>query len=338
MRKPLCVVVPAYNEAKVIESSLNALYRVIPKEDVYIISDGSRDGTGLVARSHGDNVVESIWNFGKASALNFLIKLYALAERYDYIFFFDADSQIEPGFVEEVQKYMVKKPACIVGTVSSHRHGFISAYRVYEYGLSHKLYKKAQDIMKVITVAPGCASLYRSDVIEKLDFSNTTLTEDFDLTIQIHKKKLGDIVFAPKARVITQDPPTIKDYWKQIMRWYTGFWQNFYLHKLYKPNTKISLELYITTADVFYWLIGLVLALQFPYEFMVGFLTTAAIMAGLGVFIIALERQWWALKYTPFFPLFQFVNLGAYLVALVRGTVKYRQALSWQKVERYATV
>src|SRR5205823_656630 len=110
-----------------------------------------------------------------------------------------------------------------------------------EYGLSHRVYKQAQNKMRTITVAPGSSSLYRSDVLRELDFGNQTLTEDFDLTLQIYRRKLGRVVYAPRAKVITQDPPTLKDYWNQVMRWYTGFWQNVFMHRIYLPTSMVNL-------------------------------------------------------------------------------------------------
>src|SRR6266498_1563115 len=213
MKRSFCVVVPAFNEAQVIEASLDRLLGLLLQGDIYVVSDGSSDETGRIARRMGVNILTLARNQGKARALHSLIQFFELTKKYDYILFSDADSQMAPDFLTVAQKYLQDRPACIVGTVKSDKYGLISAYRTYEYSLTHQIFKRAQDILNVITVAPGCASLYRSDIIDQLEFSHRTLTEDFDLTIQIHQKKLGQIVYAPDAYVITQDPPTVRDYW-----------------------------------------------------------------------------------------------------------------------------
>lgn len=336
LKAEICVVVPAYNEAPVIESSLKALLNIVHPEDIYVVSDGSKDNTAALAANLVPNVLDLQENVGKAKALDLLIKNYQLTTSYNYILFADADSRFSPNFIWEVRKAAAKKPACIIGTVTSDPHGLISAYRTYEYALTHRVFKQAQHTMKVITVAPGCATLYRSDILQHLDFSRHTLTEDFDLTLQVHAQKVGDLVYIPQAKVITQDPPTFKDYWKQITRWYTGFWQNFFLHKIYIPNKKVNLELWLILADGFSWTLTLALALLTPLLFLKLFLLSEVLVFCLALTLLALEKQSWAMKYIPFFPIFMFVNATSYMYSLFRAIRSTNKKLSWQKVDRYA--
>jgi poly-beta-1,6-N-acetyl-D-glucosamine synthase len=331
----LCVVIPAYNEAAVIEASLKALARIISLEHVYVVSDGSKDATAELARRHTSNVLDLTKNQGKAQALNSLIGHFGLTTKYRYILFSDADSQLEAGFVEAIQEKAALLPACIVGAIVSHRKGFISAYRTVEYGLANRIYRQAQSHLGVISVAPGCAAAYRSDVLRELHFAGGTLTEDYDLTLQIHAKRLGAIVYAPGARVVTQDPPTVDDYWKQITRWYTGFWQNFFLHKLYAPRRAVHVEVLLVTADGLSWLASILAAFLFP-QVLVAMVLGSVILSWLAsAVIISLERAWWALPYFPLFPVFQFMNITSYTYSFGRAIFGGKQ-LSWNKVARYA--
>jgi cellulose synthase/poly-beta-1,6-N-acetylglucosamine synthase-like glycosyltransferase len=335
MKKSLCVVVPAFNEARVIEASLDQLLRIIPQHDIYVASDGSSDETGKISRRMGVNIMTLMRNQGKARALACLIEFYNLTEKYDYILFSDADSQIAPDFFTQVQKYLIDRPACIVGTVTSDKHGLISAYRTYEYSLTHRIFKRAQDVMGTIMVAPGCASLYRSDIIQHLNFSDRTLTEDFDLTLQIHNKKLGRVVYAPHARVITQDPPDIRNYWKQITRWYTGFWQNVYIHKVFLPNKRVNLEGMLMMADGMAWVFFLLVGLMHPMAFLNVLASMYIIVIALSLGLLTLEKQWWAMWYIPLFPLFQFVNVASYTIAFFRAVKGQNTSTAWHKVDRY---
>jgi cellulose synthase/poly-beta-1,6-N-acetylglucosamine synthase-like glycosyltransferase len=334
-QRTLCVIIPAYNEELVIASSLAALKKVVPVADIYVVSDGSKDSTAAVARKYTKHVLDLKKNLGKAKAIEALLKEYKLLERYEYVLFSDADSVLGAGFMEEITKFAKDKPACIVGKVSSHRHGMVSAFRTYEYGLSHRVFKQAQSAMQVVTVAPGCASLYRSDVLSQLEFSQRTLTEDFDLTLQIHLKKLGKIIYAPRAVVITQDPETIRDYWKQITRWYTGFWQNLALHKVYKPRKMIFAEIWLMLIDSMFWIFALFIGLLRPLLFLkilgLSYLTVLL----LGVIVLTIEGAWWAFPYLPSFPLFQEINLVAYIYSFGRALRGRKHALAWNSVERY---
>lgn len=331
-----CVVVPAYNEEKVIDSSLMALKQVVEKKHIYVVSDGSTDRTAQLAKNHSVSVLNLRKNRGKAGALDCLIKKYCLTDRYKYILFSDADSRLSSDFYNVIKNEVPAQPACIVGTVTSDRKGFISAFRIYEYSFSHRIFKNAQNIFGAILVAPGCASLYRSDVLEALDFSNHTLTEDLDLTVQIHKKKLGKIVYSPNARVITQDPMTLRDYWRQVLRWYTGFWQNVVLHKIYKMDTRLSFEFYMFALDCAMMGVSVVFVIMYPTFVLRTLFLSYLFMLTVSMLMISLEKQYWALVYAPFFPCLFIVNIIAYISAFFRALLNRRQ-LGWQKVERYET-
>ena len=330
------VVVPAYNEEKVIEASLRSLLKVLPKEHIYVVSDGSSDQTANAARKVVPNVLQLRKNRGKAGALKALLQKYRLTDHYAYLFFFDADTRIDSQFLKKIRSRVKERPACIVGTVSSLRNNIISAYRVYEYGFAHLFYKNAQNVMGTIVVAPGCASVYRADVLDQLEFSNRTLTEDLDFTIQIHKKKLGRIIYVPGAKVITQDPQNFSDYWKQVNRWNTGFWQNFFNHRLYLPNSTISAQVILLVIDCLSWLVVLGLVFVHPYWTLQLYLFSLAVATTIGIIVAVIQRQFWAIPYSPTFGFFQIINIGSWLYGFARAIVYRRRHLSWQKVDRYA--
>lgn len=333
-KKNFCVVIPAFNEEKVIESSLCALKKIVKKDRIYVVSDGSKDDTVRLAKRSAVNVFGLRKNVGKANALEKLIKSRKLTEKYRYVLFSDADSRLDKNFMKPIRSVFKRKPACIVSTVTSHRRGFISAFRTYEYGFSHLIYKNAQNALRTIMVAPGCASFYRHDILPKLDFSHKTLTEDFDLTLQVHHKKLGEVIYVPQARVVTQDPMYFKDYWHQVVRWNTGFWQNIFLHKLYLPTRKINFEIYLLLLDSVVG-IGTIIYLVYHPNFLSQFIISMFIMMIiLSTVILLIQRQFWAIIYAPLFPFVYFVNLSAYIYSFFRA-LSSRKRLSWNKVARY---
>ncbi len=70
-----------------------------------------------------------------------------------------------------------------------------------------------------------------------------------DLTVQIHRKRLGRIAYTPRAITYTQDPRTIREYYGQITRWYRGTWQVARLHKLPFGGQRIDAEFGVLTAE-----------------------------------------------------------------------------------------
>jgi len=94
------IIVPAYNEAEVIESTLKELKEYA--QNILVVDDGSTDQTYEQAKSQGVLVLQHPTNLGYASALKtgFLYGLRHTA--YNYFLTFDADGQHPPAFLEKV--------------------------------------------------------------------------------------------------------------------------------------------------------------------------------------------------------------------------------------------
>jgi cellulose synthase/poly-beta-1,6-N-acetylglucosamine synthase-like glycosyltransferase len=128
-----------------------------------------------------------------------------------------------------------------------------------------EIMRRIQNFLGVIPVIPGATCILRTDIIDQLDFTVSSLTEDMDLTIQIHRNKLGRIAFIPQAKAFTQDPKDFADYYKQLTRWYRGAWQVMVHHKLglrphkvdaymgYMIMEEIVLLLQLTILPLFAW-------------------------------------------------------------------------------------
>ncbi len=83
-------VIPAYNEEATIDAVVEMLVTHQLIEEVIVISDGSTDNTGEVARSAGAQVIEQNENLGKGAAMQTGINTEA-AKAADIILFLDAD-------------------------------------------------------------------------------------------------------------------------------------------------------------------------------------------------------------------------------------------------------
>ncbi|MGJ0203203.1 glycosyltransferase family 2 protein [Leucobacter sp. gxy201] len=84
------VVIPLYNEATVIAEVIAGLLPVFP--NVVCIDDGSRDGSGAVARAAGARVVSHPINLGQGAALQTGFE-YAVEHDARFVVTFDADGQ-----------------------------------------------------------------------------------------------------------------------------------------------------------------------------------------------------------------------------------------------------
>jgi cellulose synthase/poly-beta-1,6-N-acetylglucosamine synthase-like glycosyltransferase len=124
----------------------------------------------------------------------------------------------------------------------------ISAYRDRLYWLLQYLLRFGQTwrFTSVSFIVPGFASTYRSSVLRRLDINPKGLViEDFNMTFEVHHKRLGRIAMSPDTKAYSQDPFNLGDYVKQVRRWSLGFWQTVRRHGVWPSLFWFALFFYI---------------------------------------------------------------------------------------------
>ena len=89
------VVIPAYNEGKILKDVLGELLDYNPSYHIVVVDDGSSDETATIAGSFPVHVLVHPINLGQGAALATGIE-YALKEKAETIVTFDADGQMSP--------------------------------------------------------------------------------------------------------------------------------------------------------------------------------------------------------------------------------------------------
>ena len=114
----LSLLIPAYNEEKIIESTLEKVLKFLSKKkyswEVIVIDDGSHDQTSLKAKKFNKEkvlVVRYEINRGKGGALKEGVN----KARGDYIIFSDADLSVDIGKVDGVLNAL-KKSDVVIGS------------------------------------------------------------------------------------------------------------------------------------------------------------------------------------------------------------------------------
>lgn len=340
----ICIVVPAYKEELVIDKTLTSLMAAgFQRSDIYVIDDCSKDRTSKIARSYGVNVLTLRKNSGKAGATRKGIARFKLTKRYDWITLVDGDSIVSENFIPVLQQAIAKDPTpgLYVGRVVSIKNNSVfSTYRSYEYAYGHEIVKKGQNNFNTIFVSPGCCSVYRADVLAQMEVSSDTLAEDMDLTMQTHR--LGYRVrYIHSLIAYTQDPNNFQDFYKQITRWYRGFWQIVKKHKILSLSrwSKVDIYLKIVTIDAIIFnrifMTAVVLGL-FDVELLaIGIAIDYAILAAISFYAAIISRNWRIFAYSPAFYFIGLMNSTAYLKAFIEVFVFGKIVLSWNKVKRY---
>jgi hypothetical protein len=89
-----CVVIPAKDEKLGIGKTVRSVLAAgASPADVYVMDDGSSDGTGAIAKSFGVNVLRNEKNVGKAKSILRATHHWELTEHYDTVCLMDADSR-----------------------------------------------------------------------------------------------------------------------------------------------------------------------------------------------------------------------------------------------------
>ena len=138
--KNIYIVLPAYNESKVIKDVIEELK--IRNYNIIIVDDGSSDETYKIAENALENYNGHLYrhslNRGVGAALKTGIKV-ALQKKADIIVTFDADGQHDPNDINSLIKPIIKGEADVVNGTRNYDHMPFSK-------------KVSNDIMNILTL------------------------------------------------------------------------------------------------------------------------------------------------------------------------------------------
>lgn len=234
VKRQLALLIAGHNEELVIEQTLrSAIAAGMNPADIYVVDDNSGDTTKQIAISVlGKENVLRVRRSGKGLALTKGARKFKLTKRYEWIHIADADGGFATDYFNIFRARLDPKFAAATGYVRSLPGSTIGQYRVFEYTIGMEIHRRFQAMTHTVAVIPGPTSCFRADVFEQVNFANKSLTEDFDVTVQIHRGKLGNIQFIPEAVAYTQDPRTLGDFKNQITRWNRGVMQGIQRHRI----------------------------------------------------------------------------------------------------------
>lgn len=254
----VAVLIAAHNEELVIGDTIRTISALVPLQNIHIISDKSTDATASIARGAGVNVLELSPNRGKAGALAAGISHFSLCDRFDAVMLLDADTQPAPDYLETglplfddpgVAAVAGRAKSIMDPPASTWLGRFLVYYRERLYVVVQLMlkYGQAARFANVVPIVPGFASMYRTSALRQIDIVAPGLViEDFNMTFEVHAKRLGRIAFHPQAAIAyTQDPDTFSDYSKQVHRWILGFWQTVRRHKMRMSRFWLVMGFYI---------------------------------------------------------------------------------------------
>ena len=229
------VIIPAYNEERVIISSLErVLASSYPALQVIVADDGSKDATSALVRQHFGNdprvTLLTMENGGKASALNRALR----QARGEVIIALDADTQFLEDTIPKLVRWF-QDP--LIGAVAGNARvgnkvNLVTRWQAIEYVTAQNVERRALDALRAITVVPGAVGAWRREALDAVGgYPEDTLAEDQDLTIAI--QRLGwRVAYDVEAIALTEAPETFAALGKQRYRWSFGTLQCLWKHRM----------------------------------------------------------------------------------------------------------
>jgi len=287
--KKVSIIIPAFNEEKVIEQSIKSIIKQTYKNiELIVVDDGSTDKTHLIAQkyTHLPNVkVLRKPNGGKAKAINYGIK----HSEGELIMVVDADSKLEKNAVELMARYFENPDiAAVAGSVYvSNKTNLITKLQALEYIEGLNMVRNGQAFLKLVNIIPGPIGMFRKKALYEVGlYDNDTFAEDCDVTLKLITQGYK-IDFESEALAKTEAPESIFDLIKQRYRWTRGILQAIKKHKSllwnFKDNPSASFTMWYMLFEAVFW--------PFMDIWVNIFIVYLSITTGVSILIL----YWWSL-------------------------------------------
>ena len=233
----VAVLIPAYNEEKVIVRTIRSVLRSdYPNLRAIVIDDGSLDRTFAVAREaypkeieEGRLLVLTKANGGKAAALNFGLD-HVEEEIYVGI---DADTVIARDAVSKLVRHFAdERVGAVAGNAKvGNRVNLWTRWQALEYITSQNFERRALDLFNVVTVVPGAIGAWRTGAVKKAGcYPLNTVAEDADLSMGLLEARYK-VIYDDHALAFTEAPATARSLMRQRFRWSFGILQAVFKHR-----------------------------------------------------------------------------------------------------------
>jgi len=229
---PASIIVPAFNEAVVIEQAVRSLAASdYPEFEVLVVDDGSTDGTADIVERLALPRVRTLRqpNAGKPGALNRGIA----AAAHEVLVMVDADTVFER---DTLRRIVAPLRDDAVGAASGNtkvgnRRRLLGRWQHVEYVLGFNLDRRFYDVLGCMPTVPGAIGAWRRSALADVGgVSGATLAEDTDLTMALGRAGWR-VVYAENARAWTEAPASLGALWRQRYRWSYGTMQSIWKHR-----------------------------------------------------------------------------------------------------------
>lgn len=222
------VILPAYNEEKVIRFSIESLRKLAypaDKFDIFLVADHCTDATAALARSTGVMVLEHSGpglKPGKGRALKWACEQILALNKHDAFCYFDADSLAHPGFLAVMNDHLAGGEEAVQGRqLAKNTESWLARILAAGQIVSNRFYQQPKYALGLSATLHGKGMCFSRRVAAQYPWDETCLTEDIEMQRRLIRCGVR-ITWAEDALVYDEEPVTIRQYIKRKVRWTRG--------------------------------------------------------------------------------------------------------------------
>jgi glycosyltransferase involved in cell wall biosynthesis len=238
-RLRFAIAIPAHNEASVLPATLARLReQSYPKElfDVHVVADHCTDATADVTRQGGGIAHErnDPPDGRKAYALQWLLQrilqrepasaasgVHPAQTGYDAVAVFDADSLVDPGFLDVMEGHLSAGKLVLQGQhiISNPQDSPLAAMAAVDMRLNNRLRNQSRSNLGFSCRLMGDAMVFDARVLREHGWPSASLNEDreYGYELLLHGMRAS---YVPEARSYGQAVSTWRQAEPQRLRWY----------------------------------------------------------------------------------------------------------------------
>lgn len=237
MDKRFAVLISARNESNVIGNLIDSIHgQTYPTDliDIWLVADNCTDDTADVARSLGCHVIERFnqEQIGKGYALTYLLdrmQSTGEAQRYDAFFVFDADNQLDPHYIAEMNKAFQSGFRILTSYRNSVNlsDNWVSSGSALWFIRESRFLNSSRMRLGTSCHVGGTGFMFSREIMNRnKGWKFHLLTEDLEFTMDsvLHGDRVG---YCGTAILYDEQPVTFRQSWRQRLRWSKGFLQVF---------------------------------------------------------------------------------------------------------------
>lgn len=228
-RHRFAIATPAHDEAAVIGRTVSTLRQLdYPNNlyDIFVVADHCTDRTAELARQQGVICYERHEEprRSKGAALAWLFQhILAVGTPHDAVVVFDADTQVDAGFLRAMDARLSAGEEAIQGRhcISNPHHGWFSALTWAMFMVDNRFQNQGRSNLGLSAKLMGDSICFRADLLERLGWSTEGLTEDYEFRMRLLLEGVR-IRYEPAAIAYGEAPATWSAARAQRSRWLKG--------------------------------------------------------------------------------------------------------------------